>query len=165
MGFESKVSGSISAFVPGMERHEMAVAIQNEIDKLPKVEEDTWPFLPRDIFAITQALTPTVKVVHLNYENVMIHFAMSVKQLESDLDEWLSKFEAFMKRIPGANEALVHVQLTPFTGSYKYSYLSYYWEERFIDGTNEREWYFKGDKRTLDEICDPVNVAASFRPR
>ena len=53
LGFESKISGHIAS-------HKMLSSveeIQAVIDSLPNLENDRWPFLPKDIFSITKPIT------------------------------------------------------------------------------------------------------------
>lgn len=91
----------------------------------------------------------------------MIHFSMSVKQIEDELGEWLTKFESFFKQIPGVYEANVDVHLSPFTFVYKNGNLNYHWKVD-INQSGSKEWKFKGDPTELEEICKPMNFAHSY---
>ncbi|MEM9930888.1 MAG: hypothetical protein AAF840_13790 [Bacteroidota bacterium] len=152
MGFESKLSGYIASY----RRHNdeaFIKKIETVIHQLPTLEEDTWPFLPRDIFALTKPISATANPVRLSYRSAMIHFAMSVKQIEDGLPAWLAKFEAFFKQVPGAYEANVVVSLEPYTGGYyRNGNLNYFWKAS-TDKEGVVTWTFSGDPTTIEGIA------------
>lgn len=134
--------------------------IQSVIDTLPKLENDKWPFLPKDIFKLSKPISQEANPVQISYRSSMIHFSMSVKQIEDELEEWLKKFESFFKRIPEAYEANVDVQCL-YSGNYKNGALNYNWKsKRNVDGT--KSWKFKGDPIKIEEINKPINFSHSY---
>jgi len=153
MGFESIISGHI-AVNPEHQSKEQIARLKSEIIKLPKLEDDTWPFLPRDIFHISTPVSADFYPVKISYRSIMITFAMSVKQVEDELAEWIEKFEGFLKAIPKAYEAKVIVKLEPYTSlEINNGYLNYFWEKQ-TDMTGNRQWSFKGEPTNPEEICN-----------
>ena len=135
--------------------------IESVIETLPKLENDKWPFLPRDIFALSKPISEKANSVQISYSSAMIHFSMSVKQMDEDLHEWINKFEQFFKRIPDVFEANVDVFLPPYTGCYKNEHLNYHWKA-IRDEAGLINWEYKGDPTKLDEICNPVYFSHSY---
>ncbi len=135
--------------------------IESVIDTLPKLEDDKWPFLPRDIFALSKPISDEANSVQISYSSAMIHFSMSVKQMDEDLHEWILKFENFFKRIPDVFEANVSVFLPPYTGCYKNEHLNYHWEAK-RDKSGSINWMYNGDPTMLDEICKSVYFENSY---
>jgi hypothetical protein len=62
---------------------------ESALSSLP--QEDVWPFLSHSMFSIT----PTSQ----SYDCQLIHFAASMKGIEEVWSEWLTKFEALLKRM------------------------------------------------------------------
>ena len=135
--------------------------IESVIDSLPNLEDDEWPFLPKDIFSISKPISKEANPVQISYSSAMIHFSMSVKQMEDDVQEWIEKFENFFKRIPEVYEANVDIALAPYTGNYKNGNLNYHWKKNRDEDSN-LTWKFKGDPTTLKEICKPIHFAHSY---
>ncbi len=134
--------------------------IQSVIDTLPNLENDRWPFLPKDIFTLSKPITRDGNPVQISYRSAMIHFSMSVKQIEDELEEWLNKFESFFKRIPNVYEANVDIQCL-YSGNYKNGSLNYNWKaNRDKDGLVT--WKYKGDPTKIEEICKPINFTHSY---
>lgn len=158
MGFESKISGYIGSHLTDQESVKQ---IEEQIRKLPNLENDEWPFLPKDIFSISKPISVIANPVQISYRSTMIHFSMSVKQIEGELKEWLTKFESFFKQIPGVYEANIDVFLSPFTDVYKNGNLNYHWKAN-INQNGSKDWKFRGDPTELEEICKPMNFAHSY---
>ena len=135
--------------------------IESVIDSLPNLEDDEWPFLPKDIFSISKPISKEANPVQISYSSAMIHFSMSVKQMEDDVQEWIEKFENFFKRIPEVYEANVDIALAPYTGNYKNGNLNYHWKQNRDEDSN-LTWKYKGDPTTLKEICKPIHFAHSY---
>ena len=54
MGFESIVAGYIATNTSAdMDRNQLLNAVRKHIDGLPKLKDDKWPFLPKEIFSIS----------------------------------------------------------------------------------------------------------------
>lgn len=135
--------------------------IESVIDTLPNLENDHWPFLPKDIFALSKPISKDANPVQISYSSAMIHFSMSVKQIEEDLQEWIQKFENFFKRIPEVYEANVDIHLPPYTGNYKNENLNYHWKAK-RDSNGKVYWIYKGDPTTLEDICNPIHFTHSY---
>lgn len=151
MGFESIISGHI-AIHSSHQRDEQVELLRQEISKLSTLNNDTWPFLPQDIFHISSPISKEANPVQISYRSIMISFAMSIKQVEDELREWIEKFEIFLKSIPNAYEAKVIVKLDPFTGgSFNDGYLNYFWEKN-TDKNGESKWSFDGDPMELKDF-------------
>lgn len=135
--------------------------IQSVIDTLPNLENDNWPFLPKDIFTLSKPISKEANPAQISYRSAMIHFSMSVKQIEDDLEKWLAKFEDFFKRIPNVYEANVDIHLSPYTGNYKNENLNYHWKAS-RDRAGVVTWKYKGDPTKLEEICNPINFSHSY---
>lgn len=134
--------------------------IQSVIDTLPNLEDDNWPFLPKDIFTLSKPITKDGNPVQISYRSAMIHFSMSVKQIEDEIEEWLSKFENFFKRIPNVYEANVDIQCL-YSGNYKNGSLNYNWKaNRDRDGLVI--WKYKGDPTKIEDIIKPINFTHSY---
>ena len=160
MGFESKISGYIASHK--MLRDEESIKqIESVINTLPNLENDNWPFLPKDIFSLSKPISKESNPVPISYRSAMIHFSMSVKQIEDYLQEWLDKFENFFKQIPDAYEANVDIHLSPYTANYKNQNLNYHWKAS-RDKNGLVIWQYKGDPIKLKEICNPVHFAHSY---
>ena len=154
MGFESKVSGYIAVY--SRVDKDAIKLVKDHLSKLPKIEDDQWPFMPQDIFSVTEPINKDANSVPILYRSIMIHFAMSVKQLEDQLGQFLIKFENFFKEIPNSYEAKVNVTLTPYTGNYKNNQLTYSWNKQYSKN-DSNNWIFNGDPIKLEEICNPIN--------
>lgn len=159
MGFESKISGYIASHKT-IRDQESILEIESIIDKLPNLENDTWPFLPKDIFTLSKPISPEANPVQISYRSAMIHFSMSVKQIEDELEEWLEKFEKFFKQIPEVYEVNVDVNCV-YSGNYKNGNLNYNWRAK-RDKDGAVNWEFKGDPTKLEEICKPVYYTHSY---
>jgi len=134
--------------------------IQSVIDNLPNLENDKWPFLPKDIFKLSRPISMDANPVLISYRSAMIHFSMSVKEIENDLEEWLTKFESFFKKIPRVYEANVDVQGL-YSGNYKNGSLNYNWKtNRNKNGVVS--WIYKGDPTKLEEINKPIYFKHSY---
>lgn len=159
MGFESKISGYIAS--RKMLRNKESIdEIQSVIDSLPNLENDKWPFLPKDIFTLSKPISNEGNPVQISYRSAMIHFSMSVKQIENELDEWLKKFENFFKRIPDVYEANADIQ-TIYSNNYKNGSLNYNWQANSgKDGFVA--WKYKGDPTKIEEISKPINFTHSY---
>lgn len=152
MGFESIVAGYIATNTNAdMDRRQLLNAVQKHIDGLPILKDDKWPFLPKEIFSISIP-AEDINPVPITYRSVIIHFGMSVKELESELEEWLTKFEIFLKAMPGVWESLVNIKLIPYTGQYKNNHLSYRWYKEYYPKSQDTYWIYEGDQRTWNEI-------------
>jgi hypothetical protein len=143
MGFATPVFGYIK--VEGDLKGALA-----RIQQLPSIDEDEWPFMPREIFALGSA------DLRLNYKGeYIIHFGMCVKQAEGEWEQWLSKFEQLFKSMD-ATEAFVVLQ-HPSWESGEFDGRFYYkweldWREKIPIGErrlDNREWIFKGEPRNF----------------
>lgn len=134
--------------------------IQSVIDALPNLENDKWPFLPKDIFALSKPITKDGNPFQIAYRSAMIHFSMSVKQIEDELEEWLNKFENFFKRIPDVYEANVDIHCL-YSGNYKNGSLNYNWKAN-RDKNGLVTWKYKGDPTKIEDISNPINFTHSF---
>jgi len=159
LGFESKISGYIASHKRLTK--ESIEEIESVIDTLPNLEDDNWPFLPKDIFTLSKPLSVEANPVQISYRSAMIHFSMSVKQIEDELEEWLNKFENFFKIIPNVYEVNVDVRLSPYTGNYKNGNLNYHWKA-IRDKEGNETWNYKGDPIKLEEICKPKYFTHSY---
>ncbi len=85
MGHESSICGFI------MIEGDVALAL-GEIEQLPTTsEEDDFPFLTSNMFSHTESP---------QYRECMIHFAASYKDICGSWEEWDTKFELLLNRIP-----------------------------------------------------------------
>jgi len=159
LGFESKISGYIASHKM-LRDDEDIKQIESVINTLPNRENDEWPFLPKDIFALSKPLSKESNPVPISYRSAMIHFSMSVKQIEDYLQKWLDKFENFFKQIPDVYEANVDIQCL-YSSNYKNGSLNYNWKaSRDKDGLVT--WKYKGDPFKIEEICKPIHFAHSY---
>jgi hypothetical protein len=157
MGFESRVTGYIATSTNStLDRDKLLDAVRKRINELPKLCEDKSPFLPREIFDISITDSGT-NPIPITYRSIIIHFGMSVKQLESELEEWLNKYETFMKSIPGVWESLVNVRLEPYTEAFDYEHMTYWWCKEFLPKSSETIWKYKGGPRNWDELVKSKN--------
>jgi hypothetical protein len=144
MGFPTSVIGFIKI-------QRSIESAWSKIQQLPPVNEDDWPFLPREIFHVA-SLTDSV----LSYKGEhIIHFGMCVKQIESDWDEWLTKFERLFKSMD-AEEAFVMLRLPCWDSGEFDGYFYYKWELSWPEDlpidrhrSDNREWTFKGGPRNF----------------
>ena len=135
--------------------------IESVINTLPNLENDKWPILPKDIFSLSKPISQGSNPVPISYRSAMIHFSMSVKQIEDYIQEWLDKFEVFFKRVPDAYEANVDIHLFPYTANYRNQNLHYHWKAN-RDQLGIITWKYKGDPTKIEEICKPVHYAHSY---
>ena len=151
MGFESIISGHIAVHTSPQSDAQVEL-LRTEILKLPKLNDDSWPFLPQDIFHISTPNSSEANPVQISYSSIMISFAMSVKQIDDDLRKWINKFEVFLKGIPRAYEAKVIVKLDPFTGGgFNDGYLNYFWQQ-ITEKNGNSKWCFEGDPIELKDF-------------
>jgi len=158
MGFESKISGYIASHNTLGE--ESTNAIESVINSLPNLEDDKWPFLPRDIFNLSKPLSIEANPVQISYRSAMVHFSMSVKEIEDSIQAWLEKFENFFKQIPGVYEANVDIHCL-YSGKYKNGNLNYHWKAN-TDRDGKVSWNFKGDPTNIEDMVNPVHFAHSY---
>ena len=150
MGFESKISGYIASHRTDKKGVE---EIQSKINQLPNLEEDEWPFLPKDIFCITKPISNSANHIQICYRSTMIHFSMSVKQLDYELQEWIEKFSTFFKSVPGVYEVNLDISLAPYTNNN--NTLKYYWELNRTS-KNEYNWIFQGDPTDFNQAISSL---------
>ena len=153
MGFESKVSGFISVKIGGSSIEEKISEIENCLETLPKLREDNFPFLPREIFGISK-LNKGENNVPIAYRSIMIHFGISMKQLDEEIEVWINKYEQFLKRIPNAWESIVNIEIIPFTANYPMNHLRYHWFKEFKPKSEESYWRFEGDPTNWEELTN-----------
>ena len=124
--------------------------IENTINCLPEIAKDTFPYLSREIFSVTkkQGLKVPTK---LAYKSIMVHFGISIKQLDNDIDKWIKKYEDFLFDVPSAWESIVHIKMEPYTGNYPMNRLNYYWYKQFKPKSTDLFWSFEGDPTTWKE--------------
>lgn len=151
MGFESKITGFIAVQCTGKPREEMIQNIERSISALPRLQDDQFPYLPREVFAISK-LANGENLVPIAYRSIMVHFGISMKQLDEAIRVWIDKFERFLLNMPGAWEAIVQIEMAPYTANYKMRRLSYHWFKEFKPKTYESFWRFEGDARNWEEL-------------
>lgn len=134
--------------------------IQSVIDSLPNLENDKWPFLPKDIFTLTKPISKEANPVQISYRSAMTHFSMSVKQIEDDIEEWLNKFESFFKQIPSVYEANVDIECL-YSTNYKNGCLNYNWKA-YTNRDGLVIWKFKGDLTKPEKITNLFHVQHSY---
>ena len=152
MGFESKVSGFISVLRDGSSTEEQIIEAEKSLEFLPFLKDDEFPFLPREIFSISQ-LGEGENSVPIAYRSLVIHFGISMKRLDEDVGVWIDKYEQFMKKIPNAWESIVNIQMTPLTENYQMNHLRYHRFKKTKPKSNESFWQFEGDAKTWDELA------------
>lgn len=152
MGFESRATGYIACRIPpDRDRVTLAGEISKRVDELPGLSDDNWPFLPREIFSISYT-EPGLASQRVSYDSIIVHFGMSVKELEWGLDEWLRKYEIFMKSVPGVCESLVNIQMVPYSARVDIRHFTYWWLKEAVPGSGETSWKYIGGPRSLDEL-------------
>ena len=106
-------------------------------------ESDTWPFLVRSMFAMTES-----GQVCVDYKSRLIHFAASLKEVEGEWGEWIEKFERFLGKIDGTSVSL-HLE-TEWYGN-----MFFEWE-RSKDTMDAWPpvWKFCGGPRSYEEIAE-----------
>lgn len=158
MGFESKVSGFISVLRDGSSFEEQVKEVTKSLESLPNLKDDKFPFLPREIFGISR-LSAGENNVSIAYRSIMVHFGLSMKQLDEDIGIWINKYEDFLKSIPNAWESIVNIQMTPLTGNYQMNHLRYHWLKKTKPKSEDYYWLFEGDPKTWGEL-----VSKGFKP-
>jgi hypothetical protein len=115
------------------------------ISALP--EEDTWPFLSRSMFS------SSTNSIQTTYKSQIIHFGASFKQIEWAWEEWLTKFEALLRKMYWDE---VHLHL--LSEAWNASSVHYVWkdedEEKAIYPDHAdpvARWTFSGGPRTFRE--------------
>ena len=151
MGFESTVSGFISVKGRGTSIEEDIQAIESCIESLPTLKDDKFPFLPREIFGISKPIIGENNGA-IAYRSVIVHFGMSLKQLDDEIGDWINKYEQFLKGIPGAWESIVNIMMVPYTANYQMSHLRYHWFKEYESKSNESFWRFEGDPKEWSEL-------------
>ena len=110
------------------------------IDRLPPLSADEWPFLPREAFAAS----PVEGLLAYKGRSV-VHFGLSVKEVEGEWPEWLGKFERFFKAA-GATEAFVTLSVPYANSGEGDGRFSYSWRLRG-QPSGSPEWEFIGGPR------------------
>lgn len=135
MGFDTTVAGYIVIEDdPGR--------VARALDLLPPLSADEWPFLPREAFAASPAeglLAFTGRAV--------VHFGMSVKEVEGNWSERLDKFERFFKAA-GASEAFVTLTVPYANSGEGDGRFCWSWRLRW-QPDRSRDWEFFGGPRDL----------------
>jgi hypothetical protein len=110
-------------------------------------EEDTWPYLTRDLFAVPQQKH--------SYNGQIISFGTMYSGVEGDWEQWLSKFDSVLRRMYW-DDAHVYLQ-SEVWGAYHYVWGAYHyvWEiiippEAAEEGLQLplQEWKFSGGPRS-----------------
>jgi hypothetical protein len=123
----------------------------DKIQQLPSIEEDEWPFMPREIFSVVENDQGL-----LSYKGEhIIHFGMCIKEAQNSWDEWLSKFEQLFKSMD-TTEAFVVLNYPvwdsgEFDGNFYYKW-ELIWPENIPvceRRSDKREWFFKGEPRSF----------------
>jgi len=159
LGFESKISGYIASHKM-LRDQDSILQIESVINTLPNLENDKWPFLPRDIFTLSKPISKEANPIQISYRSAMVHFSMSVKQIEDNLEEWLKKFEIFFKQIPDVYEANVDLHCL-YSTNYRNNNLNYHWKAT-TDKNGVKNWNYKGDPITKEEMSNPMNYSHSY---
>ncbi len=131
----TRLYGSIE--VPCSEGYETALANNLQtIAELP--EEGAWPWLVRDMFAVTPE--------RVSYAGYLIYFAAAMKGVDEAWEQWLAKFESLLRKMYWLS---VHLQLhTEYAGDHAYS-----WVAKLTQNFAPiKEWEFSGGPRSFDDI-------------
>lgn len=132
MGHSSEVHGYILGDGDYAEHNRARIAA------LP--ENDTWPYLTRDLFAIPRP--------EHSYESHLISFGTVYNGVESAWEAWLGKFEALLRTLYWS-DAHVYLQ-TELWGSHHYVWKSVRSAEEVNEGISGpvHTWAFSGGPRT-----------------
>ena len=144
MGYQTVVYGIIESYPNFSE--ERLYADWNKAVILNIPEEDEFPFLVKDMFSITER-----NKVSLDYHFQIIHFGASYKEVESNWDTWLNKFEALLSKLYWAR-AVVYME-AELVGNYKYEWLANLNHSRNSDGILSQpisSWEFVGEPRKFE---------------
>lgn len=105
MSNETSILGKIRVPVEWIAARESNLRV---ISELP--DEDEWPPLVRDMFAVTPD--------SVSYRSRSIFFAAEIKGLDESWPEWLTKFEALLRRMQW-NSVTLHLE-TEYHGDHDY---------------------------------------------
>ena len=148
MGYETVVYGYIKGdtLKPGTPEYYALHSLNRAvIDGLP--DDDDWPFLTRSMFSY-----PGEDAMHGRYRRQIIHFGASFKELESDWEEWLEKFEALLKRLYWW-EAKLHLE-AELVGNYAYTWKAKYDPDKWSQPIHlpTTNWDFEGGPRDFSIV-------------
>ncbi|WP_345272936.1 hypothetical protein [Flaviramulus aquimarinus] len=138
MGHESIIYGHICA-IGNQPPHGEKLYKLNEkiIDNLTK--KDDYPWITKWMFS-----TIPYDTQHI-YRNQIIHFGASYKQLESDWNEWLEKFESILKQLYWFSVTL-HLE-TELVGDHKFEWIADFDKFENNNPKPTSEWKFDGGPR------------------
>lgn len=114
------------------------------IQALP--EDDTYPYLTRGMFAV-----PGAEPQQGTFRSQVIHFAASLKEVESDWRKWLEKFEGLLRKLYWFS-AMVHLR-GEVVGDHDYEWtVDANQIVHFLKDSPKppTKWYFDGGPRNFD---------------
>jgi hypothetical protein len=87
---------------------------KNVIESLP-TDDSQWPWIDRGMFLVQDPESPKM------YRNQVIVFGASYKEVETEWEEWLRKFESILKQLYWMT-ATIHLE-AELLGQYTYEWL------------------------------------------
>ncbi len=140
MDQESIVYGCIQdlAFDPG-DTHSRSRRRANREVLLALPDAEDWHLLCREMFCI-----PSEMSLAKGYQTEVMHFGASYKAVEYEWEQWISSFEAVLKKMYWVS-AIVHLQ-TELSGSHVFSWESSraFHEPDSVDMAVRCEWSQEG---------------------
>lgn len=145
MGHESVVYGCIVGAgwkIHDRDRlHRMNATV---IRSLPP--DDEWPFLTRAMFTCAEGGGVSQGV----YKSLPLHFGATLKAVEWEWEEWLTKFERLLGQLFWT-EAFLHLRTEATVGHHDYTYAAVDSKRLYEDPPAPPSvWTLKGGPRTFD---------------
>jgi hypothetical protein len=144
MGSIDLIYGSIFSYVGGQSHPDYARRISETLWALELLPvEDDYPPLTRNMFSLTASRYAVPGL----YQKLVIHFGLTVKNIEEEWDTWLDKFESVLEIIEW-REARAHLEFEYAPDGLAEKRFDYRWAFPHGAGRTDRaSWEFEGGPR------------------
>jgi hypothetical protein len=158
MGRTDRIYGSIFRRVGGASHPDYVRRVSETLWALEMLPlQDCYPPLTRNMFSLTSS---RYRIPGL-YKELVIHFGLTVKNIEEQWDVWLGKFESVLE-ILNWEHARTHLEFESAPDGFQEECFDYRWT--FPDGaekTDRRSWKFEGGPREFGRQIKRIREHAS----
>jgi hypothetical protein len=144
MGSIDRIYGSIFSYVSGQSHPDYARRVSETLWALELLPlNDDYPPLTRNMFSLTAARYAVPGL----YKELVIHFGLTVKDIEERWDVWLDKFESVLEIIEWS-DARAHLEFEYTPEGFQKKFFDYRWASpRGAGRTDRAAWEFEGGPR------------------
>lgn len=158
MGTTDRIYGSIFSHVGGESHPDYVRRVSKTLWALEMLPlQDCYPSITRNMFSLTSSRYGIPGL----YRELVIHFGLTVKNIEEKWDVWLGKFESVLEIIDW-ERARAHLEFESAPDGFQVKSFDYRWT--FPDGaekTDRRSWKFEGGPREFGRQIKRIREHAS----